>query len=353
QFILLLQIMKSHIIIVLYTVLACVSGQVNGHQDLISIDANNQWEVHVMDNGHKQPEYYGYEQLCPDAEKIAPCVCQQSWDNTLDLNCWAVESEEQLKQIFKADFPLKNFRKFYLHHNNNIKVLEAGVFNGVSFEIIYIRYNKLEVIESHALDSCYDTATDMDFQNNNMTSFPFDELSHFSKLSNFDISNNLLSMIPADAFNGLTALEYLHLNGNTAKIVGTFQELPNLHGIYLGGNDLTTIPVNFINTGSSKLNYIGLSENHIVSVDPSAFDIGDSLDIDMWQNSLSTLDEATWRPYFEAGGVLEADDNPLMCGCDVAWLFGEDQLRDEIGYETTCINGENLYDLDPKIFDEC
>ncbi|CAL4094016.1 unnamed protein product, partial [Meganyctiphanes norvegica] len=113
-------------------------------------------------DGRHQPEYYGYEQYCPDAEDIAPCVCiQDSVSNAVALDCSSVENEEQLKQIFKADFPFKNFHKFYLLFNNNIKVLEAGVFNGISFEQIDIKYTDLEVVELQALDSSYETATEM------------------------------------------------------------------------------------------------------------------------------------------------------------------------------------------------
>ncbi|CAL4214881.1 unnamed protein product, partial [Meganyctiphanes norvegica] len=110
---------------------------------------------------------------------------------------------------------------------------------------------------------------------NIITSFPFDELSQFSKLSYFKIRDNSLSMIPADAFYGLTALEYLDISGNHANIVGTFQDLPNLQSISLYSNALTTIPVHFIKNGSSDLSYIALHYNDIVSVEPYAFDIVD------------------------------------------------------------------------------
>ncbi|CAL4189052.1 unnamed protein product [Meganyctiphanes norvegica] len=367
--------MKTHIIILLYIVVRSVSGQLNDHQNPLLSDGYNQSKVHVMQDGHQdpipsdvynqskvhvkqdgrhQPEYYGYEPPCPDAEDIAPCVCTyDSVFNVMDLNCSAVENEDQLKQIFKTDFPFKNFTSLRIEHNKNLKVLEAGVFNGISFENIYIVSNKLEVIELQALDSCHETATELYLINNKITSFPFDELSLFSKLRDFDISYNSLSVIPADAFHGLTALEYLYISDNNADIVGTFQDLPNLRDVYLNSNPITTtIPVQFIKTGSSDLSSIGLSGNNIVSVEPGAFDIVDGLDIDMDHNSLSTLDEATWRPYLEAGGTLEANFNPLVCGCDIAWLFAEDQLLEQV-YNAWCTDGEFLHDLDPSIFDNC
>ncbi|CAL4124257.1 unnamed protein product, partial [Meganyctiphanes norvegica] len=110
----------------------------------------------------------------------------------------------------------------------------------------------------------------------------------------------------------------------------------------------------FIKTGSSHLSSIDLYNNSIVSVEPGAFDIVDGIYIYMWDNSLSTLDEATWRPYLEAGGVLWAAGNPLVCGCDIAWLFGEDQLLEQVDSDyATCTDGEYLHHLDPSIFDNC
>ncbi|CAL4094020.1 unnamed protein product, partial [Meganyctiphanes norvegica] len=126
-------------------------------------------------------------------------------------------------------------------------------------------------------------------------------LSHFSKLRHFDISINSLSVIPVDGFHGLTALEVLDISNNNADIVGTFQDLPNLRDIWLAYNAITNIPAQFIKTGSSHLSYISLKDNNIVSVEPGAFDIVNGLGINMVGNSLSTLDEATWRPNLEAG----------------------------------------------------
>ncbi|CAL4108248.1 unnamed protein product [Meganyctiphanes norvegica] len=347
--------MKSHIILLLYIVVRSVSGQLNYHQDHILSDGYKPSKIHVKQDGRHQPEYYNYEPPCPDAEDIAPCVCTyDTVSNAMDLNCSAVENEEQLKQIFKADFPFKNFRKFHIEHNNNLKVLEAGVFNGISFEEIQISFTDLEVVELQALDSCYETTTELYLYYNKITSFPFDELSQFSKLRDFDISNNLLSVIPADAFHGLTALEYLDIGANNADIVGTFQDLPNLLRIYLDSNNITTtIPAQFIKTGSSHLSYINLYNNNIVSIEPGAFDIVNWLDINMYGNSLSTLDEATWRPHLEAGGTLDNGVNPLVCGCDIAWLFAEDYLLWQVDYNAMCTDGAFMFELNPKMFVNC
>ncbi|CAL4096389.1 unnamed protein product [Meganyctiphanes norvegica] len=121
----------------------------------------------------------------------------------------------------------------------------------------------------------------------------------------------------------------------------------------MGGNDLTIVPTNFIKTGSTRLESIVLTSNDISSVEPGAFDIVDGMLINMTSNSLSTLDEATWGSLLVGGVVLDATNNPLSCGCDIAWLFKEDQRLGQVSKGTTCSDGENIHNLDPSIFDFC
>ncbi|CAL4236287.1 unnamed protein product [Meganyctiphanes norvegica] len=352
--------MKSQIITLLLVVVACFCVERNQVANTITeyegykfgelYDNNN---THVMED-NKTPDHHGYEPPCPDAGDITPCACTYDSEvNAMDLDCSKVESEDQLRQIFKADFPSKNFTKFNLQHNKHVTVLESSIFNGVSFEVITVYNNELEVIEVNALDSCYETATYVNFRDNKISAFPFDELSSFSRLDTFGISGNSLNVIPADEFNGITTLRTLYIQSNTPDIVGSFENLPNLRWIHIGKNDLNTIPTNFINTGSSHLALISLTSNYINSVEPGAFDMVEKLTIELTSNSLSTIEETTWRPLFKAGVNIFAGENPLLCGCDIAWLFGEDQLLGQVSEETTCVDGAYLHKLDPSIFDDC
>ncbi|CAL4124507.1 unnamed protein product [Meganyctiphanes norvegica] len=352
--------MESRVVTLLLALVASVyssgkhyPGSIDDRKDYITSYAYSQSRIHGVLGNH-MPEYYGYERPCPNADDIAPCVCiYQADEHAMDLYCSAVESEEQLRQIFKADFPFKNFRFFILQYNSNLKVLESYVFNTISFEIIIIFDNEIEVIEDHAFDSCYETATHVSFYDNKITYFPFDALSNFVNLEVFGISRNSLSTIPADAFHGITTLEKILIDYNTPNIVGTFANLTSLQQITMGGNDLTILPTNFLKTGSNHLTSIILSFNNIVDVEPGAFDIVNGMHINMTSNSLSTLDEATWGPLLVGGVVLDATDNPLSCGCDIAWLFKEDQMLGQLSKDTTCSDGENIHNLDPSIFDLC
>ncbi|CAL4153829.1 unnamed protein product [Meganyctiphanes norvegica] len=352
--------MKSRVVTLLLALVAYVStsskhspGSLDDRKDYITSYAYNQSKLQWVQDNH-MPEYYGYKQPCPNADDIAPCVCKYYADeHAMDLDCSTVESEEQLRQIFKADFPFKNFRTFNLQHNSNLKVLESYVFNNISFERIEIYYNEFEVIEDHALYSCYETATVVDFYKNRITSFPFDALSNFVHLKEFGITSNSLSTIPAYAFHGITTLEIIWIQYITQNNVGTFQNLTNLKDIAMGGNSLTIIPTNFIKTGSTRLEIIRLQSNAIISVEPGAFDIVEGMHINMTSNSLSTLDEATWGPLLVGGVVLDAANNPLSCGCDIAWLFKEDQRFGQVSKDTTCSDGENIHNLDPSIFYSC
>ena len=47
-------------------------------------------------------------------------------------------------------------------------------------------------------------------------------------------------------------------------------------------------------------------------------------------------------------------DNPLECGCDVAWLYADGvDYWDRFWHIPTCKNGKYLDQLDPSQFDDC
>ena len=67
-----------------------------------------------------------------------------------------------------------------------------------------------------------------------------------SKCTNLRLDWNRLTEVRKDMWTGLVALEWLSLEHNDIEIVHpyAFAELPNLKGLYLDNNKLTTLPVN-------------------------------------------------------------------------------------------------------------
>ncbi|XP_050419414.1 toll-like receptor 4 [Patella vulgata] len=61
------------------------------------------------------------------------------------------------------------------------------------------------------------------------------------KLQNLDLTDNLLSILPVDIFNGLTKLKEISLSFNNLVSIPDLSTLVNLHNIYLSYNALATV----------------------------------------------------------------------------------------------------------------
>ncbi|CAL4160311.1 unnamed protein product [Meganyctiphanes norvegica] len=294
---------------------------------------------------------------CPNAADILPCKCYFNVDNGyLSMVCNDVADIEELRTVFLADFPQNNFTTFRLEDNTNLKVFESGIFNGITFRDIYIRMTSIENIDIDAFDDSLETIRELNFLGNNLTQFPYEMLNKFSNLTVLDLSGNPLGSVPVDSFNGITTLTELHLNVIHVDelLTGSFQNLENLEILYLNANSLTHIPSGLFITGSSVLHVVHLYHNKIESVDPDAFDnIG--MYIDMDDNAMTSIEENTWRPLLEGGAKLDLARNPLLCGCDVAWLVRNSTLLQRVTSDSYCNDdyGHSIWNLNPSDFDDC
>ncbi|CAL4099594.1 unnamed protein product [Meganyctiphanes norvegica] len=296
------------------------------------------------------------ESGCPNAEDIMPCECYTYPSQVeLRLRCDNVTSEDELKHVFEAYFPNKNFKSFSMNVNEYIKTLEAGIFNDVTFEDIIISYSRLEVIATDAFNSSYNTIKTMNFLFSDLLHLPFVNFHDLKKLQSFQIVRNSLSFIHAETFYGLDALEMIVIRQTTANITGTFQNIPNLINLELRDNNLTSVPTHFCKTGSTNIKKVDLAFNRISEVADDAFDAVAGMSIDIHFNLLTELPESTWRPLLEAGVTVNAFGNPLLCGCDIAWMFDSAHLVNHMSYGTECDdgNGTLIHNVDPSIFDNC
>ena len=126
---------------------------------------------------------------CPDPITIAPCNCS-TVNTELNLDCSDVASLDQLAEVFRQDFPVKQFNTLQIYDNKNIQYL-TDVFNGVSFKDIQLTFlpNLTEISTFAFFDSIdflenlviYDTSL-------NENTFPFSTLGEFTKLASLTIS---------------------------------------------------------------------------------------------------------------------------------------------------------------------
>ena len=83
---------------------------------------------------------------------------------------------------------------------------------------------------------------------------------------NLRLDHNHLTTIRNDTLIGLVALEYLSLEHNAIDYIdpSTFTDLPNLKGLYLHNNKLTTLPVNiFPPKQMAKIQILTLHGNNL------------------------------------------------------------------------------------------
>lgn len=148
---------------------------------------------------------------CPESLAIMPCICTANADFTMDMDCSAVESEQQLSQIFNQHFDFVEFRKLLIEYNYNLNVLREGALGETSYEEIEIHNTGLDTVESGALVKSFTTARKLLFYSNTIAAFPFQEIENFVHLQELNLNNNNIFGFP---YIKSTTLEYLHMSSN-------------------------------------------------------------------------------------------------------------------------------------------
>lgn len=184
------------------------------------------------------------EPPCPDELAISPCFCYTvNGDlSAIVMDCSEVETEEQLQNAFLADFPTREYQHFYMHHNWNITRL-SNVFQGTTFRIVYLNQVAVEVITDDCFIASADTLLSLVIDGSmlNTSSFPFNTIGNYSKLTLLDVTSSKLDSFPDLSSESLTDV-WLQDN----EIVGllpasAFRNTPNLTEFHIYYNYITEI----------------------------------------------------------------------------------------------------------------
>ncbi|CAL4124927.1 unnamed protein product, partial [Meganyctiphanes norvegica] len=326
----------------------------------------------------------GSNMTCPDSTDIAPCVCYiDPEDQTLNMDCSKVTSNEELAKVFTAEFPYTDFKQLYAYGAWNLTVLGEGVFGPVTFSEIYIHMSGVRVIEEGALMGSMETLKSLDIHDCYLETFPFHILPDLTAMIHLDLFTNLLQLntlpqlesttlkylhlgenqitsVPVDAFQLLPAIEFIGL-GNwwwsyvrlTEIQPGTFLNLKHLNEIELLDEQISHIRAGTFVTGSGSLKKVWLGSSHVLhTVDVDAFEPVENMYISLGNNNLTDLPEEVWRPLLEVNSTLNIWGNPFSCDCSLAWLIREPDFVRCTSYGV-CSDGTHFEDLDPDMYDNC
>lgn len=308
---------------------------------------------------------------CPPEADIAPCVCSLMNSVDMYMDCSDVSSSDELKEIFSINFPFTNFIRLDINGNNGITELRAGDLGPTTYQQIRITDGALQTIDEKALANSYSTLTLLDLHNNDITSFPFDEIDSFTKLQNLNVDSNNLLIFPdlkssslmyvnfghnplgeikATALQELPNLREIDLQSCDLPEVpaGTFTGINTLQRIYLDNNTLSVLPAGVISLSTSSSS-VHLSDNSIRNIETGALQ-GVTGDVWLQSNELTELAEEVWRSLFDANLILYAADNPLTCDCSIAWLVLEAKYLTRLGDDVSCADGELVKELNPAIY---
>lgn len=320
------------------------------------------------------------EPPCPNATDIAPCVCYQDLIDRLILECYEIESEEQLETIFQQNFPVKEFYNLFLDMSPFLRTLGGSVFNGVSFVVVELYRSGIEVINEYALADSLETLESLYIKESlvHESTFPFFTFSSYSKLTvlnvftseltgipslssssveNIGITDAAITEIDAGTFQGLPSVTNINLEKNEIEVLeaGAFTGLPTLKSINLSENKLTTLEAGTFEITDNAVS-IYVWNNEITFIEPGTFVLpptNESLTVflDLGSNQLPILDEVVFAEVFPVLDFLFIAGNPLECGCDIAWLVLNRDWMGKIGNTAECVDGVRLVDLDPAEFE--
>ncbi|XP_038055084.1 peroxidasin homolog, partial [Patiria miniata] len=287
----------------------------------------------------------------------------------------------QLTKLAAGDFfRLSQLEQLYLY-NNNITVIEDGAFRGLTrLKSLGLESNNISIL-THRTFEGMPNLEELSLQNNRLSSlttgvfsqaprlrelnlasndigeFPTDISRDLMNVEILDLSYNSASLLLTPVFGQMVALQHLILNNlsavNNASVVDSipvpdsaFDGLSNLRKLELNGNRLSKIPAavktllnlisiklqsNFIQSidaddfhQPSLLEWLELDNNSLVEIRTSTLAGFPHLtDLYLNYNNLTTIVDGAMN-HVNPNVTLELFGNPIRCDCHLrgfaAWL---------------------------------
>nr|XP_045608678.1 oplophorus-luciferin 2-monooxygenase non-catalytic subunit-like [Procambarus clarkii]XP_045608679.1 oplophorus-luciferin 2-monooxygenase non-catalytic subunit-like [Procambarus clarkii] len=322
---------------------------------------------------------------CPVDSDFYPCVCSTNEYFELFIDCSGVTTDKELEDAFSlVQFPFKHFKQFKIDHKgtpSQLTVIDGNTFADLTFEHVIISGTLLTQVADETFTNSQETLLTLDLSENKISQFPFEVIENYLVLTQLILDDNeFLELSPMTS----ASLQILSASGNENMALSSIDNLPKLKEIYFARIKLQNIEPNYFNalnfltqldlqqneltdlneftiaTPSKTLKTINLDSNLIETIHHDTFHgLVPYAEVSMRNNSIVDLTNTTWAHLFTQivpNGILDLADNPLRCGCDIAWImFSPSQVDLQIITDTSkCTSGEQLIYLDLAYFcDRC
>ncbi|XP_027229088.2 leucine-rich repeat and fibronectin type-III domain-containing protein 5 isoform X1 [Penaeus vannamei] len=292
---------------------------------------------------------------CPPSANIEPCSCYTSSMLGLVLNCYEINTEEELRSILHdPSFPVTSFGEIkithcgmeslgadlfgqlsadrvYLESFPNLKSLDPELLAGPMSDhvrVIHISKNPLlEVADLRLFENVKRTDLMVTMIENNIKTVT--PPSKPSNIYSLNLGRNAIARVTGDMLRNLLGVKYLYFyeNGLTNIEHGALTALDSLADLQLHQNALgPVLPAGAVAV-SASLTSMTLDNNGISEIMPEAITgFSPSAYLSLWSNNLKSFPEETFRPMLErlaeGGGRLDVYGNfELPCDCSIVWLF--------------------------------
>jgi len=189
---------------------------------------------------------------------------------------------------------LSKMKTLYLQNNNFNNFDFEEIDNCTALNLLNISGNN--IINVTGLGVGLNSLTHVDFSFNKIANLKttFDGLSAMQELH---LNNNDIKQINVGQFNGASSLQHLKLSNNLISDISNFSTAfttKTLQGIHLSKNMISSIP-NGAFANMDALGYLDLSDNRIAQIKPASFSGMTSLsELNMGGNVLNEIQNATF-----------------------------------------------------------
>ena len=282
--------------------------------------------------------------LCPPKILLGPCDCSAPGRA---YSCYANSPDIALniKSIFtdaalvtrKSELRWRTFKLIGLYDDRAlVEEFDDNVFAGFQFETIFIRYTRLQFIHPNAFYSTHNYTDVLRLGSNQITNSKQDEseyqifniLSQFTKLTQVDLSDNRLQVIPANAFRSPQGVELqissLSFRTNLITEIGNnaFSELPHLRNLDLSMNKINQIGVQTFPLTARNRDTLLMFEMYDNGLTEQSFDntfrnVERKIWLNIFKNNVSFLPEQQFsRLLTTRNSSVRLAQNPLVCNCE-------------------------------------